>query len=144
MTVRVTGMLIGEPVAPVEVIVTVPLYVPALNPEVSTLTDTVAGAEPLPGVAESQGALLDAAQESVPPPAFVTDIVWEAGLAPPTCPLNARLPGVSDNTGPGTGPGADEELPEHPAMARRAMHAPSIRKLDIPASRRPVSCQRIR
>jgi hypothetical protein len=68
-------MLTGEPVAPAEVIVTVPLYVPAPNPEVSTLTDTVAGAEPLPGVAESQGALLDAAQESVPPPASVTDII---------------------------------------------------------------------
>jgi len=107
VTVSVTVMLTDEPVAPAEVIVTVPLYVPAPNPEVSTLTDTVDGATPLAGVAESQGALLDAAQESVPPPAFVTDTAWETGLAPPSWPANARLPGVTDNTGaaPGAGPG---------------------------------------
>ena len=120
MTVRVTGMLIGEPVAPVEVIVTVPLYVPAPNPEMSTLTDTVDGATPLAGVAESQVALPDAAQESVPPPAFVTDIVWEAGLAPPAWPVNARLPGVTDKTEAVPGAGEDAEPPEHPAMARKA------------------------
>ena len=103
MTVSVTGMLIGEPVAPVEVIVTVPLYVPAANPEMSTPTDSVDGATPLAGVAESQGALSDAVQESVPPPVFVTDIVWEAGLASPAWPVNARLPGVTDNTRSGSG-----------------------------------------
>jgi hypothetical protein len=48
-----------------------------------TLTDTVDGVVLLAGVTESQVALLDAVQRSVPPPAFVTDIDWEAGLAPP-------------------------------------------------------------
>ena len=103
MTVRVTGMLSGEPVTPVEVIVTVPLYVPAASPERSTLTDTVDGAAPLSGFAESQVALSDAAQGSVPPPAFVTDTAWDAGLASPVWPVNARLPGVTDNTGAAPG-----------------------------------------
>jgi len=111
-------MLTGEPVTPVEVIVTVPLYVPAPNPEVSTLTDTVDGASPLAGIAESQVALSDAAQESVPPPAFVTDIDWEAGLAPPACPVNERFSGVADNTEAVTV--ANEEFPWHPASPRKA------------------------
>jgi len=144
VTVRVTGVLIGEPVAPVEVIVTVPLYAPAPNPEMSTLTDTVDGATPLAGVAESQGALPDAVQENVPPPASVTDIVWEAGLASPAWPVNARLPGVTDNTGaaPGAGPGAGveavEELPPHPARTRSAKAA--IRLRNPARMRAPPAC----
>ena len=141
VTVRVTGMFIGEPVAPAEVIVTDPLYVPAASPEMSTLTVTVDGAAPLAGVAECQVALPVAAQESVPPPAFVTDIAWEAGLALPAWPVNARLPGVTDNTGegPGAGPGpgagveVEEEPPPHPARNRNARMAIGFRN---PARRR--------
>lgn len=75
---------------------------------------------PPAGVTESQGASLDAAQRSVPPPAFVTDIDWSAGLAPPAGPVNARLPGVTDNTEAVPGAGEDAEPPEHPATARKA------------------------
>jgi len=136
VTVSDTGMLTGEPVTPVEVIVTVPLYVPAPNPEVSTLTDTVDGASPLAGIAESQVALSDAAQESVPPPAFVTDIDREAGLTPPAWPVNARLPGVTDNAGAGVE--AVEELPPHPARTRNARTAIGFRN---PARMRaPPAC----
>jgi len=91
----------------------------------STLTDTVDGAAPLVGVTESHVVLPDAVQRSVPPPAFVTEIVREAGLASPDWPVNARLPGVTDNTGVETG--EDEDPPEQPAITRRAIQAPRIR-----------------
>jgi len=129
-TVRVTGMLFAEPEAPVEAIVTVPLYVPPTKPERSTLTDTVNGAMPTAGVTESQVASLDAAQRGDTPPGFVTDIDWEGGFAPPAWPVNERLPVVTDNVD--AVPEADEEVPWHPAAARkerrRAIAAPRIRR----------------
>ena len=87
MTVSVTGMIPGEPVAPADVTVTAPSYFPAVSPAMSTLTVSMDGALPPAGVAESQVALSDAVQESVPPPAFVNDIGCEAGLAPPAWPV---------------------------------------------------------
>ena len=75
---------------------------------------------PAAGVTESQVASLDAAQRSDTPPAFVTDIDWEAGLAPPAWPVNERLPGVTDNTEAVPGADEDAEPPEHPAAARKA------------------------
>jgi hypothetical protein len=96
----------------------------------STLTDTVDGAAPLVGVTESQVALPDAAQRSVPPPAFVTEIVWEAGLASPAWPVNARLPGVTNKTGVETEEA--EDPPEQPARARRAIQVPRIRMVGSP------------
>jgi hypothetical protein len=111
-------MLFAEPEAPVEAIVTVPLNVPPTNPERLTLTDTVNGAMPTAGVTKSQVASLDAAQRGDTPPASVTNIDWEAGLAPPAWPVNERLPGVTDNTE--AVPEMDEEVPWHPAAGRKA------------------------
>jgi hypothetical protein len=77
--------------------------------------------------------LPDADQESVPPPAFVTDIAWEAGLAPPAWPVNKRFLGATDNAGagpgagPGAGAGAVEELPPQPARTRNARTAIRLR-----------------
>ena len=84
-TVKVTGMLLGDPPAPDAVTVTAPLYVPAARPAMLTPTVTVDGAVPLPGDAVSQEALVPAVHVSAPPPAFVTDNDWLAGLPPPTC-----------------------------------------------------------
>ena len=56
VTLRVTGMTAGLPVAPMEATVTVPLYIPADRPDktdefIDTLSDEGTGP---PGVAESQ------------------------------------------------------------------------------------------
>ena len=56
VTLSVTGMLAGLPVAPVDVTVTAPVYIPAVRPVVliEMLTDDDGETVPLPGVAESQ------------------------------------------------------------------------------------------
>src|ERR1700755_2874974 len=54
---------------------------------------------PLPGVTVNHGALSDAVQLSVPPPAFATLSVLAAGLAPPAVPRNDRLDGLTESTG---------------------------------------------
>src|SRR3990170_6314764 len=54
VTVKITGMLRGEPSAPGASIVTTPLYVPWLSAEAFTLTAIVPGTVPLAGVTASQ------------------------------------------------------------------------------------------
>src|SRR3974390_3234797 len=53
-TLKVTGMVIGLPPAPADVIVTDPLNVPTASPVGFTATCTVAGVIPVAGVAVSQ------------------------------------------------------------------------------------------
>jgi hypothetical protein len=98
----------------------------------------VDGATPDAGVAESHSASPDATQESVPPPAFATDTAWEAGLAPPGCPVNARAVGVTDNAE--AGPGEDDDPPpEHPVIANRSPHTTRVRAFGIPPPGDPSS-----
>jgi hypothetical protein len=53
LTTKLTLSVFGLPVAPGDVMVTVPLYVPAANPAGFTATPTVADVLPLAGVADS-------------------------------------------------------------------------------------------
>src|SRR3954470_2537751 len=59
-TVSVTGIVLGEPVAPGAVTVTVAVYVPGLRPPASTDSATLCGAVPLAGDSDSQLASSDA------------------------------------------------------------------------------------
>jgi hypothetical protein len=98
-TVRVTGTLTGELVAPVAEMVMVPLYVPAARPEVFAETVTDEGAVPLAGLMVSQVALEEPDQVSVPPPVLLTLSVWLAGLAPPWVPVKEKLAGLTPMVG---------------------------------------------
>lgn len=91
-TVSVTGT--DTLVAPVALIVTAALYVPAA----SELVDTVAVNPPLPvpdaGDSVSQAALSVTDHASVPPPVLLMLTVCEAGLPPPCCAEKDRLVGL--------------------------------------------------
>ena len=54
LTTRVTWIVCGLPVAPVEAMLTVPVYDPAVKPLGFTETFTVPGVVPLVGVADNQ------------------------------------------------------------------------------------------
>jgi len=54
LTTKLTLVVAGLPVAPEDVTVTVPLYVPAAKPDGFTDTLTVPGVVPLVGVADNQ------------------------------------------------------------------------------------------
>ena len=97
-TVRVTGICFGEPWVPAEVTVTVPEYVPAARPVVSTDTLRSRGAVPLVGLTDSHGASSETVKESEPPPVLATLSVLAAGLAAPAVALNARLDGATAST----------------------------------------------
>src|ERR687888_506106 len=101
VTVSVTAIVFGEPVAPavVAVTVTVAVYVPAASPVTDGLTESVAGAVALAGVTVSHDASSDAVTSNVPPPVFVTDTVCAAGFAPPCTAVKARLVGETDSAG---------------------------------------------
>lgn len=91
-TVSVTGTeTLGAPVA---LIVTVALYVPAVN----ELVDTVAVNAPFPvpdaGVSVSHAALSVTDQANVPPPVLLMVTVCGAGLPPPCCAVNDKLVGL--------------------------------------------------
>jgi hypothetical protein len=80
-TVRVTGIDCGLPVAPVAVIVTVPVYVPGVSPasDAETPIEVVALEERLPDACAtlSHPPLVVACQASVPPPLLVMVIDCE-------------------------------------------------------------------
>ena len=98
-TLNVTGIVFGEPATAPAVIVTSVVYVPAGRPVVSGVTVTVPAFVPLAGVSESHGALSEAVQFRVPPPAFDTSSVFAAGLEPPCEALNDRFAGVAARAG---------------------------------------------
>src|SRR3954463_5591706 len=68
LTVRVTGIVFGEPVAPVAVTVTSVVYVPAARPVIEGVAVIVPAFVPLAGDTLSQVALSDAVQSKVSPP----------------------------------------------------------------------------
>ena len=99
MTVKVTGTLTGVLVAPVALMVIVPLYVPAARPVMSTEAVSVEGAVPLVGLTVSHGALSLAVKLSVPAPVLLMLIVWLAGLLPPAVAVKLRLAGLTPMVG---------------------------------------------
>jgi len=92
LTANVTGILIGELLAPGADRVTVPLYVPCGNPAGFTETVNVPGVKVVEVVAVIHEVLLVTAHVVFAPPA-VTLIVWGAGVNPGPA-LKTRLPGV--------------------------------------------------
>jgi hypothetical protein len=98
-TVKVTGIVFGDPDAPAAVTVTSVVYVPAVRPLTDGVTVIVPAFVPLPGETVSQVALSATVQSIAPPPVLLTDSVFAAGLAPPWVALNVRLDGVTDSAG---------------------------------------------
>jgi hypothetical protein len=70
--------------APAAIICTVAEYDPADRFAGFADTDSVSGAVPEAGESPTQDAPDEAAQESVPPPAFVIEMPCAAGAVPPT------------------------------------------------------------
>src|SRR3954452_1184392 len=101
VTVSVTGMVFGEPVAPEAVTVTLPLYVPAPRPEMLGVTVSVCGAVPEAGDTVIHVASSEAVNDSVPAPVLDTSIVLAAGSVPPAVAENDRLDGETPSTGCG-------------------------------------------
>src|SRR5580700_10473702 len=83
-TVSVTARDAGLPLAPGATIWTLEVYVPAARVAGLTDTESVAGAVPDAGESATHDAPDEAAQESVPPPAFVIETFCATGAAPPT------------------------------------------------------------
>src|SRR5579863_4090467 len=84
-TTRVMAMEAGLPAAPVAATCTVEVYVPAARFAGLMDIDSIAGALPDKGDTASQySPLVEAVQESVPPPVFVIDTVCSAGAGLPT------------------------------------------------------------
>src|SRR5262245_50121325 len=101
VTVSDTATVCGELTASGDVNVSVAVRVPAVSPLMLTRALTDAGAPPLAALTVSHGWLLVAFQLSAPLPAFVTEIAWSAGFAPPAMAENVRLGGASVSTGAG-------------------------------------------
>jgi hypothetical protein len=104
--VSVTVMTLGDPCAPAAVIVTCPVYVPAVNgrlswPTVDAETCSVCGAVPLPGVTVSQGTSAAALKLIAPAPVFVTLTKAGAGLGAPTSAVKLKVVGDTARTGEG-------------------------------------------
>src|SRR5262249_29089408 len=99
LTVNVTGTLTGVLVAPVALMVIVPLYAPAASPLMLTEAVSVEGAVPLAGLTVSHEASSLAVKLRVPPPVLVTLIVWLAGLLPPAVAVKLRLVGLTPMVG---------------------------------------------
>ena len=89
LTVSVTVIVFGEPVAPVAVTVTSVVYVPAASPVIDGVTVIVPAFVPLAGDTLSHVALSDAVQSIVPPPVLLTASVLAAGSEPPAVAVNA-------------------------------------------------------
>jgi hypothetical protein len=114
-TVKLTVTSFGEPPAPAALIVTVPLYVPALRPALVAVTNTLPAPAPLRGVAPSHGASVNTDQESSPPPLFEMATFWPLGDAPPSSAEKTRLAGATESTGPSTD---DENAEAGPSLYR--------------------------
>ena len=85
-----------------ELITILPLYVPAVRPDVLTETVSVAGVMAL-GVTDNQVPPDNVVAVAVMlngPPLLETRIPWAAGLGEPTSWLNASVPVGADNWGP--------------------------------------------
>ena len=91
LTLSVTLIVFGDPVAPAAATVTAVVYVPAESPAIDGVTVSVAGADPDAGETLSHDTDSDAVKLSVPPPVLVMLAVCAAGLAPPTVALNVML-----------------------------------------------------
>ena len=94
LSVKDTGICCGILVDPEAVMVMVALYVPATNPVRFTFAVTVPLLVPATGLRVSHAALLEAAQDKVPPAVLETVNVFETGLAPPVVPEKTRLLGL--------------------------------------------------
>src|SRR4051794_24647441 len=99
LTVSVTVIVFGEPVAPVAVTVTSVVYVPAARPLIDGVTVIVPVFVPVAGDRLSHVALSDAVQSIDPPPVLLTESVLAAGSDPPAVAVKARLEGVTDRAG---------------------------------------------
>ena len=99
LTVSVTVIVFGEPVAPVAVTVISVVYVPAASPVIDGVTVIVPAFVPLVGDTLSHVALSDAVQSIVSPPVLLTASVLAAGSEPPAVAVKARLAGVTDSAG---------------------------------------------
>jgi hypothetical protein len=99
-TVNVTGTTLGDPVATLEVVVTWPVYVPALMPVVETLTCRLAGELPLVGLTVSHAASEAAVKLNVPAPLLLTLSDAGAGAAPPAVAVKVMADGVTARIGP--------------------------------------------
>src|SRR2546423_1177145 len=93
LTVSVTVIVFGDPVAPVAVTVTSVVYVPAARPVIEGVTVIVPVFVPLAGDTLSHVALSDAVQSIDPPPVLLTDSVLAAGSEPPAVAEKDRLAG---------------------------------------------------
>src|SRR4051812_37597615 len=110
-------MVLGDPDTPVEVIVTVPLCVPAVRPAVSRCTPKDDGAVPEAEVSVIQAALSTAVQLTVPPPPWlVTFTVVSVGVAPPSSKVTSMADGLTPSTGSGDsgGPWLYATIPPKP------------------------------
>lgn len=97
-TVRVTGMVMGLPVAPAAVMTTLPLYVPVESEPTVADTVTVPGVEPLAGVAVSQLPPLVVEAEVVKlmtPGVPVTETVCVTAVVLPCAPVKLTVVGVA-------------------------------------------------
>ena len=90
----------GDPVATLEVVVTWPVYVPALMPVVETLTCRLAGELPLVGLTVSHAASEAAVKLNVPAPLLLTLSDAGAGAAPPAVAVKVMADGVTARIGP--------------------------------------------
>src|SRR5256885_1454991 len=97
--VKVTGTLSGLFVAPAEVMMTLPLYVPVASPVISTETLAEEGAVPEVGEIDSQLWLEDADHTSVPAPVLLMVSVWLGGFGPPCVALKVIEVGDSPMVG---------------------------------------------
>src|SRR5690349_17993811 len=89
LTVSVTVIVFGEPVAPVAATVMSVVYVPAARPVIDGVTVIVPVSVPLAGDRLSHVALPDAVQFIVSPPVLLTDSVLAAGSEPPAVAVKA-------------------------------------------------------
>jgi hypothetical protein len=99
-TAKVTGTV--TEVAPVAVIVIVPVWLPVARPPVAAVRVTVPLPVPEIGDAVSQAALSLTDHVNVPPPVLLMVRVWFAGLTPPCVAAKVRLVGLAPIAG-GTG-----------------------------------------
>src|SRR3954463_12364592 len=98
-TVKVTGIVFGEPVAPVAVTVTSVVEGPGAGPVSAGVTLMVPAFVPLAGDRLSQAAPSEAVQSIEPPPVLLTASVLAAGLEPPSVAVKDGLAGDTVSVG---------------------------------------------
>ena len=83
-TTSLTDTVAWLPVVPAAVISTVVEWNPGARDAGFTETDNTAGAVPDADESPTHEALAEATHESVPPPLFVSEMCFGAGMAPPS------------------------------------------------------------